>query len=71
MRLSLHQGPVCTIRHEYVEFSCGITKYSQVVIYERSLDDLLAYDKIIVMTKQEKLKKFDTGWRRVPESGRS
>ncbi len=45
MRLSLHQGPVCTIRQEYVQFSCDITKYSQIVIYERSLDDLLAYDK--------------------------
>jgi hypothetical protein len=27
--------------------------------------------KIIVMTEQEKLMKFDAGWRLVPESGRS
>jgi hypothetical protein len=56
MRLSLHQGPVYTIRHEYVEFSCGITKYSQVVIYERSLDDLLAYDKNYCYDQARKIK---------------
>jgi hypothetical protein len=56
IKLSLHQGPPNTIRREYVDFSYGITKYSQIVIYERSLDDLLAYDKNYCYDQVRKIK---------------
>jgi hypothetical protein len=55
-KLSLHQGSPNTLRHEVVRFSYDITNYSRVVIYERSLDDLLAYDKNYCYDQARKIK---------------
>jgi hypothetical protein len=55
-KLSLQQGSPNTIRHEIVKFSYDITNYSRIVIYERSLDDLLAYDKKYCYDQARKVK---------------
>ncbi len=44
------------IRHEVVRFSYDIIDCSQIVIYERSLDDLLAYDKNYCYDQARKIK---------------
>jgi hypothetical protein len=56
VKLSLHQGSPNTIRREFVSFSYGITKHSRIVIYERSLGDLLAYDKNYCYDQARKIK---------------